>query len=191
MADEHPELWIAPTGTPVDGSGWISVGTCDANPFTVLATAEDEDTARRIRPFLTGGSVSVTIPIEPGPGYDMLRDLIEQAERAIEALRVPYIRSAHVHDGQVLVLGPAATGHDRNVLILPTGDAGDRMLAELEAAGRRPVEWRQTEDEWTRAAAAAFDRIQETAAHRGLFGMANPIVDPAADLHAAIRITGA
>lgn len=77
---------------------------------------------------------------------DPLADLIAAARQIQDAQRVLYQRHAFLPPGQMLVAAPAITGADRDVLLIPTGEQGDRILAGLRELGREPVEWTPSAD---------------------------------------------
>lgn len=84
------------------------------------------------------------------PSADPIGDIIAAIKQARESLRVSYVRNAHMPEGAVYVMAPALTGHDRDVLVIPQGSDGDRVLATIRAAGREPVEWTPTPEEHVR-----------------------------------------
>jgi hypothetical protein len=97
----------------------------------------------------------------PASGADVLANLMDAARR------VSYLRNSQLPADQGYVLAPTITGHDRDVLVIPTGEPGDRILAALREAGREPVEWQQTPEESARALAAMTE-------HGAMTGGATP-----------------
>ena len=149
MADERGAVFIGPAGEEWPGGGeWVSIGVTNdfAEPTRwELAGDPAADLEAAIGMIQTQGEVTVTIPVDGEAILKAFREAAAQAVAAREAARVPYLRDANLPDGTILAFGPALTGHDRNVLVIPTGERGDQILDGIRANGGNPVPWTPAE----------------------------------------------